>query len=360
MAALRAAVPALHAWYRATARDLPWRRSRDPYAIWVSEAMLQQTRVATVLPYYARWMEAFPTVETLAKAPERRVLKLWEGLGYYSRARNFHLASRDVVVRFGGRVPADPASFESLPGVGGYTAAAVLSIAFGANLPVVDGNVIRVLSRLTALSADPRRAPASAALAALAGELLPPGTGALHNQAVMELGALVCTPRAPRCAECPLAAVCRAGREGRPERYPPRRAKPAVPHHDVALGIVFDRDRVLIDQRPYGGLLGGLWEFPGGKVEPGESPARAVVRELREELGLEVAVGEPLTPVKHAYSHLRVTLHPFLCRLVAMDARTGEGRPHRWISPEELPDYPMPRANRKVIEELARTRKDLR
>jgi A/G-specific adenine glycosylase len=312
--------------------------------------MLQQTRVAAVLPYYERWMVAFPTVESLALAPERQVLKSWEGLGYYSRARNLHLAAREVVDRFGGRVPSDPQAFRSLPGVGPYTAAAVLSIAFGAGLPVVDGNVIRVLSRLTALRADPRRAPAARALEELAGVLLPAGAASLHNQAMMELGALLCTPRSPACPACPLSDACRAAVSGQPEAYPPRRATPPIPHHHVALGLVFDAGRVLIDQRPYGGLLGGLWEFPGGKVEPGESPAEALARELREELGLEVATGAPLPTVDHAYTHLKVTLHPFLCRLVAMEPRVGEGRPYRWIRPEELPDYPMPRANRKVID----------
>lgn len=352
--ALQTHVPFLHAWYRRSARDLPWRQTRDPYAIWVSEVMLQQTRVATVIPYYERWMKAFPTAAALAAAEVHRVLQLWEGLGYYSRARNFHQAAREVVERHAGRIPRDPALFRALSGVGAYTAAAVLSIAFGEPLAVVDGNVRRVLCRLAAFGDDPRREPAASALEGLAFELLPPGAPSLHNQALMELGATVCTPRSPNCSACPLASPCRGRQSGRPERFPARRERQPVPHHDVAIGIVMDRGRVLIDRRPYGGMLGGLWEFPGGKVEPGESPEEALARELREELGLVAEVREALPKVGHAYTHLKVTLHPFLCGLVDMAPRIGEGRPFLWVRPGELGDYPMPRANRKVLEELFR------
>ncbi len=350
---LLAAVPTLHAWYRAHARDLPWRRTRDPYAIWVSEVMCQQTRVAAATPYYQRWLAALPTVEALADADDREVLVLWEGLGYYSRARNFQRAAREVVARFGGRVPEALTDFRALPGVGAYTAAAVLSIAFGADLAVVDGNVRRVLARLTALAADPRRAPHAGELEALATALLPPGRAAVHNQAVMELGALCCLPRSPRCGACPLAAVCRAGQAGDPEAYPALQARAPVPHYPVAVGIVVDGGRVFLGQRPYGGLLGGLWEFPGGKLEPGESPEAALARELKEEFGLAAEVTGALAPVPHAYSHFRVTLFPRLCRFRGRDPRAGEGRTWQWVAAGELGAYPMPRANRKILEQLA-------
>lgn len=349
LALLTAAVPALHAWYGTEARDLPWRRTRDPYAVWVSEAMLQQTRVAAALPYYERWMAALPTVQALAEADEGQVLRLWEGLGYYRRARNLHRAAQEVLARFGGEVPGEEDAFRRLPGVGAYTAAAVLSIAFGLDLAVVDGNVVRVLARLTAFGGDPGTAAARREFETLAARLLPPGTAALHNQALMELGALLCTPRSPRCAACPLAGACR-GRGVGPESFPARRRRREVPHRHVAIGIVRDEGRVLVSRRPYGGMLGGLWEFPGGKVEPGETPEAALHRELREEVGLTVDVVGTLPLVDHAYTHLRVTLHPFLCRLREADPRIGEARPQRWIRPEELPDHPMPRANRKVIE----------
>ncbi|GAB4268080.1 MAG: A/G-specific adenine glycosylase [Deferrisomatales bacterium] len=350
---MQEAVLGLHAWYRTHARELPWRATRDPYAIWVSEAMLQQTRVATVLPYYSRWIQELPTVGRLAGAAEQAVLRLWEGLGYYSRARNLHRAARVVVAEHGGAIPDDPHAFGRLPGVGPYTVAAVMSLAFDRDLAAVDGNVRRVLGRLTA-----RRSPGSPAEhvradRALAGALLPSGTARVHNQAMMELGALVCTPKGPRCGNCPLRAPCAARRTGTPEAFPPRLRRPASPHYDVAVGIVVDGGRVFLDRRPYGGLLGGLWEFPGGKVASGESAEEALRRELREEFAMEVQIVEALAPVRHAYSHFRVTLHPFRCRFLAMDPRAGEGNPWAWVLPEELPNYPMPRANRKVIDQLS-------
>jgi A/G-specific adenine glycosylase len=316
--------------------------------------MLQQTRVTTVIPYFERWMAALPTIGALAAAQVGRVLQLWEGLGYYSRARNLHRAALEVMERLGGRIPSDAERFRSLPGVGDYTAAAVLSIAFGVPLAVVDGNVRRVLCRLAGLEADPRRSAAASALEDLAQALLPEETPAEHNQALMELGARLCTPRSPDCQACPLADPCKARASGHPERFPLRPPRRSVPHYDVAVGIVLRRGRVFIDQRPYGGLLGGLWEFPGGKVETGEGPVEALARELREEFGMTAEVLETLAPVGHAYTHLKVTLHPYLCRLVEMDARAGEGRPYRWVLPGELSEYAMPRANRKVLEDLYR------
>jgi A/G-specific adenine glycosylase len=314
--------------------------------------MLQQTRVGAVIPYFERWMAAFPTLRRLAQAPEDRVLALWEGLGYYSRARNLQAAARVVEERHGGAVPRDPEAFRALPGVGEYTAAAVLSIAFGTDLAVVDGNVRRVLSRLAALAQNPRSGPVATALRALAQQLLPPGTAPVHNQAIMELGATVCAPGTPDCSKCPLASPCRARASGKPGAYPVRGVRPLVPHRDVAVAIVRRGGKLFIDRRPYGGLLGGLWEFPGGKVEPGETVEDTLARELREEFGMIAEVQESLPRVDHAYSHLRVTLHPRLCRFVAMDPRIGEGNPWKWVRPSQLSEHPMPRANRKIIEHL--------
>ena len=315
--------------------------------------MLQQTQVATVVPYFEAWMAQFPDVAALAAAGEARVLKAWEGLGYYSRARNLHRAARQVVQAPGGVVPDEVTAFRALPGVGAYTVAAVLSIAFDRDLAVVDGNARRVLGRLVALEHDPRKAPWSRALEALAAELLPANTARIHNQAVMELGALICTPRGPACDVCPMAGPCLARRGGDPEAHPPRAAPKVVPHHDVAIGLVFDpRGRVFIDQRPYGGLLGGLWEFPGGKLEPGETVVQALARELAEELGMQAEVTGALPRVSHAYSHFKVTLHPRLCRFVSMSSRAAEGTPWRWVKIEELAAVAMPRANRKVLEHL--------
>ena len=346
-------MPALHAWYGEVARDLPWRRTEDPYAIWISEVMLQQTQVNTVVPYFQRWLESFPTVAALASADLEEVLRAWEGLGYYSRARNLHRASRQVVQRHQGQVPDDPAAFRDLAGVGPYTAAAVQSIAFGHDLAVLDGNVKRVFARLIALEQPPGVGKVARGLDALAQALLPAGTARVHNQAMMELGALVCTPRAPRCGTCPLSPHCAARSEGDPENFPRRPPRKAVPHHQVAVGIVADqRGRVLIQRRPYKGLLGGLWEFPGGKVEPGETVEQALRRELREEQGLHVEQVRALEPVDHAYTHFKVTLHAHTCLLKSMDPRAGEGQPRRWVVPAELPTLPMPRGNRKILEQL--------
>jgi A/G-specific adenine glycosylase len=248
--ALVAAMPRLHTWYGSAARDLPWRRTSDPYAVWISEVMLQQTRVATVIPYFDRWMAALPTVRALAGADESLVFKLWEGLGYYSRVRNLHLAAKEIAIKFEGRIPSTTAEFQSLPGVGSYTAGAVLSIAFGVDVPVLDGNVLRVFSRLTALEANPRRPPAAAALSTLAEQLLPAGTARVHNQALMELGALICTPRSPLCRDCPLPAVCRARATGRTEDFPAKAPSRPVPHQGVSIGIVLHGGQVFIDQRP--------------------------------------------------------------------------------------------------------------
>ena len=353
--AARDAIPALHTWYTDTARDLPWRRTSDPYAIWISEVMLQQTQVATVIPYFHRWLQAFPTVQALAAASMEQVLRMWEGLGYYTRARNLHRAAGQVMRRHGGEVPDSPEAFAGLAGVGPYTMAAVQSIAFGHDLAVVDGNVRRVLARLIALEPPPAASSVARAVAQLAQALLPEGTARLHNQAVMELGALLCTPRGPTCHGCPLAPACAATGSGDPEAYPRRVPRKAVPHHQVAVGLVFDpRGRVLIQRRPYDGLLGGLWEFPGGKVEPGETEVQALRRELGEEQGLRVDRIQALEPVNHAYTHFKVTLHPHTCRLQEMDPRAGEGHPRKWVDPGELPDFPMPRANRKILEQLSR------
>jgi A/G-specific adenine glycosylase len=352
LTALRRLMPTLHAWYGEQARDLPWRRTRDPYAIWLSEVMLQQTQVATVLPYYERWMRALPEVAALAAAQSEQLLQLWEGLGYYSRALNMHRAARRVVEELGGELPRSAAGLRELPGVGAYTAAAVASIAFDEPAAVVDGNVRRVLARLVALEQDVRAAPWPAALQALADRLLSKASASTHNQAMMELGALVCTPRAPRCDGCPLAGSCRGRRSGTPERFPAPPARRAVPHQDVAIGIVLRDGRCLIDRRPEGALLGGLWEFPGGKLEEGETAEQALRRELREELGLEVAVLRALPAVDHAYSHLRVTLHPFLCRFRRWqggNTRAAEDDSVRWVVPEALAGHAMPRANRKVL-----------
>jgi A/G-specific adenine glycosylase len=355
---LQRAVLALHRWYDQHKRDLPWRRTRDPYAIWISEVMLQQTQVATALPYYARWLEALPDVAALAAADPDDVLRLWEGLGYYRRARNLLRAAAEVVERFDGVIPAAPEAFGSLPGVGAYTTAAVLSIAFDVDLPVVDGNVRRVLARLVALEHDPRRPPGSHAVDKLAAALLPAGTAAVHNQAVMELGALVCTPRGPACEACPLAGVCRGHAAGEPERFPLRAPNKAVPHRQLEVALIFNAaGHLLLDQRPYKGFLGGLWELPKAEQAEGKRAGTALRRTLRDGFGLTVRKrrGGDLPAVDHAYSHFKVTLHPALYDVTEGASRAAEGGAWRWIAPEKIKGaVAVAGADRKVLAALRR------
>ncbi len=334
---------------------MPWRETDDPYRIWISEVMLQQTRVDQAEPYYRRFTEAFPTVEALAEAKLDDVLRLWEGLGYYSRARNLHRAAQQIVEKHGGRVPEGYEAIRALPGVGPYTAAAVLSIAYGKPHAVLDGNVIRVLARVFAVEDDAAKSATRRRLQRLADALLDARQPAAFNQAMMELGALLCTPKSPRCEACPLQAVCAAYAEGNPEAYPVKKKKTPVPHYDVAVGLVHDAEgRLLIQRRPEDGLLGGLWEFPGGKARPGEAPEDACQRELREELGIEVEAERLFHRLGHAYSHFKITLHAFACRIRAGTPTAREGQPLRWASPAALADYAFPRANRRLIEELQR------
>jgi len=333
---LAAARAALLPWYHAHRRDLPWRRTRDPYAIWISEAMLQQTRVETVIPYFERFLGQFPDVATLATADIEDVYAAWAGLGYYSRARNLHAAAGAIVARFGGRVPDDPEALRSLPGIGRYTAGAIASIAFDRPEPILDGNVERVLARYVGLREDARSPSGSATLWAAAETLARgPEPGAL-NQALMELGATVCTPRAPGCLVCPLFPGCRAHRDGDPEALPVKapRAKPRAARAVAAL--VQRRARVLAVRRPPGGLLGGLWELPGGDLAAGEPAADALRRALRERTGLEVDGLVPAGTVEHVFTHRRLRLELFRCTVASGRVRLHELAAHRWVSPSDL------------------------
>ena len=348
----------LVAWGRRAQRDLPWRRTRDPYAIWVSEVLLQQTRVEAAAPYYERFLRAFPDLHALATAPEERVLKAWEGLGYYARARNLHRAAQRLWNERGGLLPRTAAEWRQLPGVGDYTAAAIASIAFGADEPALDGNVVRVLCRLFRVRSDPRRAVTRRRLKALAARLIAPGRAGFFNQALMDLGATVCTPRGPRCDACPLRSPCEARARGEQEALPAKRRARPLPHFDIAVAVVRRGGRVLIGRRPPKGLLGGLWEFPGGKREAGETLEDCLKREVREEIGIKVRVVRRLATVRHAYSHFRVALHVFDCRHARGRVRAVGCQEARWVAIEELDDYAFPAANRRNIGLLKEARRD--
>jgi len=343
-------------WFAREQRPLPWRRGYAPYEVWVSEVMLQQTQMERVVAYFRRWMQRFPDVASLAVAHEEEVLRLWEGLGYYSRARNLHRAAQ-VVVAAGGELPRSEAALRELPGVGPYTAAAVASLAFNQDVPVVDANVERVFSRLFDLDTPVKQEPARSRIRELARELLPAGRAREFNQALMELGALVCSKR-PRCGACPLQQHCESLRLGIAEERPvPAAARKIVPL-EVATGLLLHEGRVLVQKRPLGGAWPGLWEFPGGRIEPGESPEEAVVRELEEETGLATRITAPLGVIRHAYTTYRVRLHCF-----SLEAHTEGGAwpqallhaatENRWVLLEELDALALPAGHRKLADQLA-------
>ncbi len=340
-------------WYGANKRDLPWRRVSDPYCILVSEVMLQQTQVKTVIPYYERFLKRFPTVRHLAGAGLQEILKAWEGLGYYARARNLHRAAKIMITDHDGRVPDVYSTIRKLPGVGDYIAAAVLSIAFGQARAVVDGNVKRVLSRLFCMQHPVNAATSHKQFQTAASVLLAEEDPGGFNQAMMELGALVCRPDRPECPQCPVSADCRAFRAGKVKDYPLREARKSVPLHHVAVGVIRRGGRVLITRRKSDGLLGGLWEFPGGKVLAGETPEAACVREIKEETNLTVEVTGRISRVNHAYTHFRIEMDVFDCRYLCGRVRlSGGATDHRWIRLSEIDSYPFPKANHKFFKAL--------
>ena len=353
--------------YDAHRRDLPWRASREPYRVWVSEIMLQQTRVETVVPYYGRWMERFPTVEALAEADEESVLKAWEGLGYYTRARNLHRSARMVREKFHGALPEDASSLRELPGVGAYSAGAIASIAYGEAVPAVDGNAGRVLSRLF----DPD-GTSGVLLQRRAVDLLDPDRPGDWNQALMELGATVCLPRSPRCGECPLACECRAMAEGTQELRPTRKRRSPIRTRVYAVLVgQSPRGELLLVRRPQKGLLGGMWEFPAVELEGGDALAEGPLelaltegwRVVAERESVTLPTGSPyrrvLPEVKHAFTHLKAVYRPML----VMGARDAAGHvtiggdmreqvgdsERRWLAPGQIEAIPLPAAQRRVL-----------
>jgi A/G-specific adenine glycosylase len=358
---LRRIRTALLRWYRANRRDLPWRRSRDPYAIWISETMLQQTRVDTVIPYYERFLAGFPDVEALATADEDDVIAHWAGLGYYSRARNLQKAARMIRNELGGEFPRDVEGLRALPGVGRYTAGALASIAFDAPAPIVDGNVVRVLTRLEGIREDTARAAVVNRLWDEAERLVKgPHPGDL-NQALMELGATVCTPRTPRCLACPLMRSCDAHRAGDAEDLPQKTRTLKQKKFEATCAWLERRGKLLVVKRPARGLMAGMWELPGGDLLPKEAPEEGLRRALRERSGLEVKRAELCGEVRHVFSHRLLTLHVFRVGApsgrVRLAASSGMDAPqaYRWIRRDELGGLACGSATRKAIALLGRS-----
>ena len=347
----------LRAWYRTARRDLPWRRDPGAYRVWVSEIMLQQTRVATVVPYFERWMRRFPSVAALARADEDEVMSLWQGLGYYSRARSLREGARHVVERHEGRIPDGVTELLDLPGVGPYSAAAIASIAFGRRVPVVDGNVVRVLCRVFGLRGDPRTMPLKGRIGQLADDLVPAGAAGEHNQAMMELGATVCTPRAPACVACPLAARCVARRDGVVERLPelPARARPTA--LGMVAGLVWRRGRLLL-ARPTtrARWWNGLWQLPNGELGRGESGAAAAIRVVRDVASLELRTVTWRARERHSVTRFRIDLDAFEGSAPAGRARAKEGFVLAWKRPVELEQVGLPAPHRRLLRRLVTER----
>jgi A/G-specific adenine glycosylase len=342
----------LEGWYVKYQRSLPWRETRDPYHIWVSEVMLQQTQVNTVIPYYQRFIRQFPDVHALARAGLRQVLKVWEGLGYYARARNLHRAANDVVTQFQGNIPDRPVDFRGLAGVGEYIASAVQSIAFNHPLPVMDGNVKRVLARLFEIDTPINGSGSPKAFLKFAKCLIDVKQPGKFNQAMMELGAIICRPKHPDCPICPVQSFCEAKKNQNTENFPVRSKSKSVPEHRISVGIVCRDDYLLITQRKPEGLLGGLWEFPGGKIRKKEHPEQACIREIKEEVNLDIKIDKPVTQIKHAYTHFRIKMDVFLCRYLAGKVKLNGPVDYRWISPRDIGRYPFPKANHKFFPAL--------
>ncbi len=341
----------LLAWYAVHQRTLPWRVRRDPYAVWVSEIMLQQTRIETAVPYYRRFLSRFPDVHALAKARVDSVLKIWQGLGYYRRARDMHRAAREILRRFpDGSLPSDYAELRTLPGMGDYTAAAVASIAFDQPVAAIDGNVQRVMSRFLAIDEPLGTAANRHRIAGFLAPVLKRVPPSVFNQAVMELGALVCRPMQPACADCPLSGACRARQTGRTHLLPVRSPRRAVGHERVVVALIQRGDGcLLIARRPTGKMFGGMWELPGGKVRPGETQIAALHREIGEELGVRVRILGRRSPVRQTYSHFRVTVTPYDCLITGGSPRPLAATALRWADCRMLARYAFPLATRRII-----------
>lgn len=337
----------LTAWYQKNARDLPWRRTKDPYKIWISEVMLQQTTVHAVIPYFEKWVQDFPTVHDLASAPLQKILAQWQGLGYYNRAKNLHRSAQVIVAEHKGQLPCDPEIVRKLPGFGPYTTGAVLSIAFDHKISIIDANVRRVIMRILGIEGEADTRQDKRVLEFLL-KVLPDKNVGDFNQALMELGALICRSREPVCVQCPVSKSCLAYKEGRQEIIPTPK-KREIKDIDAVIAIIEHKGKFFIQKRPSTGLLADLWEFPGGKLEKGESHKEALIREMDEELGIKPKSVKYLFDVQHFYTQFRVKLSvwSYVPQIFPKTDST-----HKLLLPNEFKHYAMPSGSARIIDKL--------
>ncbi len=342
-------VESLLTWYDTNQRQLPWRTNPSPYKTWISEMMLQQTQVATVIDYFNRFLTQFPTVNDLANANEQTVLKCWEGLGYYSRARNLHKAAKLIVTQHQSQLPQHYEELQTLPGIGPYCGAAITSIAFGHPVPVVDGNVLRVFTRFWGIFDDIRHQKVKTMLFHKLEHFIDGTNPANFNQAIMELGALICSPKSPQCNQCPLQSECFAFNNNKTADLPYKTKKAPTPHYTIGVGIIWKDNKVLIGKRKTNQMLGGLWEFPGGKQQNNEPITETIKREIKEETTLDVTINQPITIIKHAYSHFKITLHAYECTYQQGTPTPNSTDQLKWVTPNDLNAYPFPKANKTIV-----------
>ncbi len=341
-------------WYQNNKRSLPWRMAPSAYSTLISEFMAQQTQIKTLIPYFNAWLKKYPSIQDVSKATEDDILKSWEGLGYYSRARNLHKTCQIISNEYKGKIPTNSLELIKLPGIGPYIAAAVSSIAFNEPIAVVDGNVLRVITRIYGLADDISKEKTKQAIQKRLNAEIKHHSPSDFNQGLMELGATVCHPRTPECNKCPIATICYAKNMDQIDKFPVKQKKSPIPHYTIVIGIIKnDEEKILITKRKKNQLLGGLWEFPGGKVKEQETLENALIREIKEEVNLDIKLKGFLCKVQHAYSHFKITMHAFICSCPdTKGIKLNSAEQLEWVHESELEAFAFPKANKVVIENL--------
>jgi len=342
---------ALIDWYDNKNYSFPWRETSNPYHIWISEIMLQQTQVTTVIPFYKSWINKFPTLHHVAKASDEEIFKYWEGLGYYQRAANLRDACITIINQYNAQIPNTKEELLKLKGIGDYTASAIASIAFGAPHPAIDGNLKRIIARLLCLP-DLKKKSLNKVESFLIKEINHKRAGDF-NQALMDLGRTICKPKLPKCDSCPISMFCLSFKNKTTHLFPIKKStKKIIPHYNIGVGVIWHNDKILITKRKKNQLLGGLWEFPGGKIENNESVSHCIKREAKEELGIKIKVQKFITTVQHKYSHFHITLHAYHCKYLSGKVQKIEIDDWEWIHPKSVENYPFPRANHYIFPEI--------